>query len=72
MIGKERLTRRDYPPPVDEIARMIRVDHAGEYGAVRIYGRVPGAEYGPAPGQQCVNLVTPRCFSAYEEPETRS
>ena len=33
MIGKERLTRRDYPPPVDEIARMIRVDHAGEYGA---------------------------------------
>jgi 3-demethoxyubiquinol 3-hydroxylase len=25
------------PPPVDEIERMIRVDHAGEYGAVRIY-----------------------------------
>jgi ubiquinone biosynthesis monooxygenase Coq7 len=25
------------PPPAAEIARMIRVDHAGEYGAVRIY-----------------------------------
>lgn len=25
------------PPPADEIERMIRVDHAGEYGAVRIY-----------------------------------
>lgn len=25
------------PPPEDQIARMIRVDHAGEYGAVRIY-----------------------------------
>jgi ubiquinone biosynthesis monooxygenase Coq7 len=25
------------PPPELEIARMIRVDHAGEYGAVRIY-----------------------------------
>ncbi|HZT86501.1 MAG TPA: demethoxyubiquinone hydroxylase family protein [Stellaceae bacterium] len=25
------------PPLVDEVAAMIRVDHAGEYGAVRIY-----------------------------------
>jgi len=25
------------PAPEEEIARMIRVDHAGEYGAVRIY-----------------------------------
>jgi len=25
------------PPPEAEIERMIRVDHAGEYGAVRIY-----------------------------------
>ncbi|MFO1188475.1 MAG: demethoxyubiquinone hydroxylase family protein, partial [Alphaproteobacteria bacterium] len=25
------------PPTEDAIARMIRVDHAGEYGAVRIY-----------------------------------
>jgi 3-demethoxyubiquinol 3-hydroxylase len=25
------------PPPTDLIARMIRVDHAGEYGAARIY-----------------------------------
>jgi 3-demethoxyubiquinol 3-hydroxylase len=25
------------PPPEDERAAMIRVDHAGEYGAVRIY-----------------------------------
>jgi len=24
-------------PPADEIARMLRVDHAGEYGATRIY-----------------------------------
>ena len=24
-------------PPGDEIARMLRVDHAGEYGATRIY-----------------------------------
>jgi ubiquinone biosynthesis monooxygenase Coq7 len=25
------------PRPEDDVARMIRVDHAGEYGAVRIY-----------------------------------
>ncbi|MBV9373798.1 MAG: demethoxyubiquinone hydroxylase family protein [Alphaproteobacteria bacterium] len=25
------------PPPADAIARMLRVDHAGEYGATRIY-----------------------------------
>jgi ubiquinone biosynthesis monooxygenase Coq7 len=25
------------PPPADQVARMIRVDHAGEYGATRIY-----------------------------------
>ncbi len=25
------------PPPGEDIERMIRVDHAGEYGAVRIY-----------------------------------
>jgi ubiquinone biosynthesis monooxygenase Coq7 len=25
------------PSPADEVARMIRVDHAGEYGATRIY-----------------------------------
>ncbi|HEY3910793.1 MAG TPA: demethoxyubiquinone hydroxylase family protein [Stellaceae bacterium] len=25
------------PLPADEIARMLRVDHAGEYGATRIY-----------------------------------
>ena len=25
------------PPPADEVARMLRVDHAGEYGATRIY-----------------------------------
>lgn len=25
------------PDPADKIARMIRVDHAGEYGAARIY-----------------------------------
>jgi 3-demethoxyubiquinol 3-hydroxylase len=25
------------PAPADEIGRMLRVDHAGEYGAVRIY-----------------------------------
>jgi 3-demethoxyubiquinol 3-hydroxylase len=25
------------PPPDEEIARMLRVDHAGEYGATRIY-----------------------------------
>jgi 3-demethoxyubiquinol 3-hydroxylase len=25
------------PPPAAEIARMLRVDHAGEYGAARIY-----------------------------------
>jgi ubiquinone biosynthesis monooxygenase Coq7 len=30
------------PPPKAEIDRMIRVDHAGEYGAVRIYdGQLP-------------------------------
>src|SRR5215831_21081619 len=26
------------PSPADAIARMLRVDHAGEYGATRIYG----------------------------------
>ncbi len=25
------------PRPIDQIARMVRVDHAGEYGATRIY-----------------------------------
>ena len=25
------------PGPAEEIARMLRVDHAGEYGATRIY-----------------------------------
>jgi ubiquinone biosynthesis monooxygenase Coq7 len=25
------------PPPDEEIARMLRVDHAGEFGAIRIY-----------------------------------
>ncbi len=25
------------PPTTDRVARMVRVDHAGEYGAVRIY-----------------------------------
>jgi len=25
------------PPPAEDVARMIRVDQAGEYGAVRIY-----------------------------------
>ena len=25
------------PAPAEEVARIIRVDHAGEYGAVRIY-----------------------------------
>lgn len=25
------------PPPAERLARMIRVDHAGEYGAARIY-----------------------------------
>jgi 3-demethoxyubiquinol 3-hydroxylase len=25
------------PPPAEEIARMLRVDHAGEFGATRIY-----------------------------------
>lgn len=25
------------PPPAEDVARMIRVDHAGEYGAIRIY-----------------------------------
>lgn len=36
-----RIKRPSYlpgdPPPAAEIERMIRVDHAGEYGAVRIY-----------------------------------
>jgi ubiquinone biosynthesis monooxygenase Coq7 len=25
------------PPPKEQIARILRVDHAGEYGAIRIY-----------------------------------
>jgi ubiquinone biosynthesis monooxygenase Coq7 len=41
MSGAINLGRPPYlpgdPPPETEIERMIRVDHAGEYGAVRIY-----------------------------------
>lgn len=35
MSGKKRLPGD--PPHTTEVARMIRVDHAGEYGAKRIY-----------------------------------
>jgi ubiquinone biosynthesis monooxygenase Coq7 len=37
--SEERGTHRlpGDPPQVDAVARMIRVDHAGEYGAARIY-----------------------------------
>jgi len=35
--------------PQDEVARMLRVDHAGEYGAVRIYeGQLAVLRSGPA------------------------
>ena len=37
MISKRPLYLPGDPPPAAEIQRMIRVDHAGEYGAVRIY-----------------------------------
>jgi 3-demethoxyubiquinol 3-hydroxylase len=33
----ERMRLPGDPPPETEVARMIRVDHAGEYGAARIY-----------------------------------
>jgi len=37
------------PPPADRLARMIRVDQAGEYGAVRIYeGQRAMLRAGPA------------------------
>jgi ubiquinone biosynthesis monooxygenase Coq7 len=37
-MTKPRRGKRPAPPGVaDDIAAMIRVDHAGEYGAVRIY-----------------------------------
>ncbi len=35
MVLKKRSPRA--PPPKEQIDAMIRVDHAGEYGAVRIY-----------------------------------
>lgn len=35
--GKGPLYLPGDPPPDEDVARMIRVDHAGEYGAVRIY-----------------------------------
>lgn len=39
------------PPPAAEIARMLRVDHAGEYGATRIYeGQLDVLGGGPAAG----------------------
>ena len=38
-------------PPAEEIARMLRVDHAGEYGATRIYeGQLEVIGRGPAAG----------------------
>jgi ubiquinone biosynthesis monooxygenase Coq7 len=47
----ERMHLPGDPPPETEVARMIRVDHAGEYGAARIYagqlavlGRRPSGE----------------------------
>jgi len=37
------------PAPEDEIARMVRVDHAGEYGATRIYdGQLAVVRHGRA------------------------
>lgn len=37
------------PPPTDAVAAMIRVDHAGEYGATRIYdGQLAVMWPGPA------------------------
>lgn len=37
------------PPPAADIAAMIRVDHAGEYGATRIYdGQLAVLRRGPA------------------------
>ncbi len=37
------------PAPADEIARILRVDHAGEYGATRIYeGQLDVLGSGPA------------------------
>lgn len=44
-----RKPRPDAPGTGDEIAAMIRVDHAGEYGAVRIYeGQLAVLKPGPA------------------------
>src|SRR5436190_9048774 len=38
--------------PAEEIARMLRVDHAGEYGATRIYeGQLDVLGRGPAAGE---------------------
>ena len=44
-------------PPAALVERMIRVDHAGEYGAVRIYegqmavlGKSPAGTHSPANG----------------------
>ncbi len=46
------MSRKPRPAPpgtADEIASMIRVDHAGEYGAVRIYeGQLAVLKPGPA------------------------
>src|ERR1700731_3036940 len=36
MTGTRRHLPGD-PPPETEVGRMLRVDHAGEYGAARIY-----------------------------------
>ena len=39
-------------PPSEEIARMLRVDHAGEYGATRIYrGQLDVLGRGPVAGE---------------------
>jgi ubiquinone biosynthesis monooxygenase Coq7 len=44
-----RKPRPDAPGTHDDIAAMIRVDHAGEYGAVRIYeGQLAVLRDGPA------------------------
>ncbi|MGH7092446.1 MAG: demethoxyubiquinone hydroxylase family protein, partial [Stellaceae bacterium] len=53
MTGDDTVQRPPYlpgdPPPEADVAAMIRVDHAGEYGARRIYdGQLAVLRRGPA------------------------
>ena len=58
------------PPREEMLARMIRVDHAGEYGAARIYaGQLAVLERRPGPGRYGTMRGTPAVAAIQEMAE---